>query len=193
MVTLSRRRLKRSPPGGIVDACIQVRGPDRVAISGRRFRGTAKSRQRPHPGQKIAGGSAGQGRSYVVSALAPDSAGPTDSRRFISFQRGAGCRSRGRWDGLGLRANASAPMTLEDCEVVPDVSTDRRRRGLSGHAASRNAAVQILGRRPSRSGICRAARRGRRRISTPLDLSIWVRDSGNGFCYARATCDENAN
>jgi alkylation response protein AidB-like acyl-CoA dehydrogenase len=26
----------------------------------------------------------------------------------------------GSWDGLGLRSNASAPMTLDNCPVIPE-------------------------------------------------------------------------
>jgi alkylation response protein AidB-like acyl-CoA dehydrogenase len=64
--------------------------------------------------------SAGQAHSYVVSALAPDGAGPTDSTLYLIPKGARGMSVAGPWDGLGLRANASAPMTLEDCEVVPE-------------------------------------------------------------------------
>ena len=32
---------------------------------------------------------------------------------------GLDCIVASSWDGLGMRANASAPMVLEDCEVAP--------------------------------------------------------------------------
>ena len=62
--------------------------------------------------------SAGHADSYVVSALAPEGAGPTDSTLYLVPKDAHGLSIAGAWDGLGLRANASAPMTLEDCEVA---------------------------------------------------------------------------
>jgi alkylation response protein AidB-like acyl-CoA dehydrogenase len=62
--------------------------------------------------------SAGHAQSYVVSALAPEGAGPTDSTLYLVPVETPGLSVAGPWDGLGLRANASAPMTLDDCEVA---------------------------------------------------------------------------
>src|SRR5580765_2189059 len=61
--------------------------------------------------------SAGHAQSYVVSSLAPDAKGPTDSTLYLVPAGARGLSIAGPWDGLGLRANASAPMSLEDCEV----------------------------------------------------------------------------
>ena len=61
--------------------------------------------------------SAGHAQSYVVSSLAPEGAGPTDSTLYLVPADARGLSVAGPWDGLGLRANASAPMTLDDCEV----------------------------------------------------------------------------
>jgi alkylation response protein AidB-like acyl-CoA dehydrogenase len=58
--------------------------------------------------------SAGYAQSYVVSSLAPDADGPT---LYLVPADTNGLSVAGRWDGLGLRGNASAPMTLEDCEI----------------------------------------------------------------------------
>jgi alkylation response protein AidB-like acyl-CoA dehydrogenase len=58
--------------------------------------------------------SAGYAQSYVVSSLAPDADGPT---LYLVPADTIGLSVAGRWDGLGLRGNASAPMTLEDCEI----------------------------------------------------------------------------
>jgi alkylation response protein AidB-like acyl-CoA dehydrogenase len=63
--------------------------------------------------------SAGHAQSYVVSALAPDGKGPTDSTLYLVASNRPGLSVAGPWDGFGMRANASAPMTLEDCEVEP--------------------------------------------------------------------------
>jgi alkylation response protein AidB-like acyl-CoA dehydrogenase len=61
--------------------------------------------------------SAGYAQSYVVSALAPDAATPTESTLYLVPADTNGLSVAGPWDGLGLRANASAPMTLDECEI----------------------------------------------------------------------------
>ena len=58
--------------------------------------------------------SAGCAQSYVVSSLAPDGKGPTDSTLYLVPAGVRGFSVEGSWDGLGLRANASAPMVLDD-------------------------------------------------------------------------------
>jgi alkylation response protein AidB-like acyl-CoA dehydrogenase len=61
--------------------------------------------------------SAGCAQSYVVSSLAPEGAGPLDSTLYLVPAGVRGLSVEGSWDGLGLRANASAPMMLDDCEA----------------------------------------------------------------------------
>jgi alkylation response protein AidB-like acyl-CoA dehydrogenase len=61
--------------------------------------------------------SAGCAQSYVISSLAPAGTGPTDSTLYLVPAGARGLSVEGSWDGLGLRANASAPMMLDDCEV----------------------------------------------------------------------------
>ncbi len=61
--------------------------------------------------------SAGCAQSYVVSSLAPEGKGPLDSTLYLVPAGVRGLSVEGSWDGLGLRANASAPMMLDDCEV----------------------------------------------------------------------------
>jgi len=61
--------------------------------------------------------SAGHAQSYVVSSLSPEGAGPTDLTLYLVAAGSAGLSVAGPWDGLGLRANASAPMVLDDCPV----------------------------------------------------------------------------
>ncbi len=63
--------------------------------------------------------SAGHANSYVVSSLSPEGAGLTDSTLYLVASGAKGVSIAGPWDGLGMRANASAPMALEDCEVAP--------------------------------------------------------------------------
>jgi alkylation response protein AidB-like acyl-CoA dehydrogenase len=61
--------------------------------------------------------SAGHAQSYVVSSLAPEGTGPTDSTLYVLPGETRGLSVTAPWDGLGLRANASAPIELENCEV----------------------------------------------------------------------------
>jgi len=65
--------------------------------------------------------SAGCAQSYVVSSLAPEGAGPTQSTLYLVLAGVRGLSVEGSWDGLGLRANASAPMMLDDREVGHDL------------------------------------------------------------------------
>ena len=100
--------------------------------------------------------SAGQADSYVVSALSPQSTGPTDSTLYLIARGTRGLSIAGAWDGLGLRANASAPMTLEDCEVSPESQ-------LTDDGAGFQAMLHVvlplfnLGSAAVALGICRAA------------------------------------
>jgi alkylation response protein AidB-like acyl-CoA dehydrogenase len=100
--------------------------------------------------------SAGKAHSYVVSALAPDGKGPTDSTLYLIPSDTNGLSVAGAWDGMGLRANASAPMTLEDCKVSPESQ-------LTDDGAGFQAMLQVvlplfnLGSASVALGICRAA------------------------------------
>lgn len=64
--------------------------------------------------------SAGYAHSYIVSTLSTNSASPTDSTLYYVEKGAPGLTVAGPWNGLGLRANASAPMRLENCQVSPD-------------------------------------------------------------------------
>ncbi len=100
--------------------------------------------------------SAGHADSYVVSALSPDGKGPTDSTLYLVKKGAAGMKVAGPWDGMGLRANASAPMTLEACEVADDLR-------LTDDGAGFKAMLEVvlpwfnLGQASVALGICRAA------------------------------------
>jgi alkylation response protein AidB-like acyl-CoA dehydrogenase len=63
---------------------------------------------------------------YVVSTLAPDGSGPTDSNLYAVPRIADGVTVEGGFDGLGLRGNDSAPVSL-DVEV-----TDAARLGDEG-------------------------------------------------------------
>jgi len=100
--------------------------------------------------------SAGHAQSYVVSSLAPEGKGPTDSTLYLVSADAPGLSIAGPWDGLGLRANASAPMSLEECEV-PSA------RQLTDDGAGFQAMLQVvlplfnLGSAAVSLGLCRAA------------------------------------
>jgi alkylation response protein AidB-like acyl-CoA dehydrogenase len=100
--------------------------------------------------------SAGHAHSYVVSALAPEGAGPTDSTLYLLAAETRGLSVAGLWDGLGLRANASAPIALDDCEVPSDFQlTDDG----AGFPAMLNVVLPLfsLGSSAVALGLCRAA------------------------------------
>src|SRR5437899_2875500 len=100
--------------------------------------------------------SAGHAQSYVVSALAPEGAGPTDSTLYLLPAQTRGLTVAGPWDGLGLRANASSPIALDDCQVPGDFQlTDDG----AGFPAMLNVVLPLfnLGSAAVALGLCRAA------------------------------------
>jgi alkylation response protein AidB-like acyl-CoA dehydrogenase len=100
--------------------------------------------------------SAGRAQSYVVSSLSPEGTGPTDSTLYLVPAGVRGLSVEGSWDGLGLRANASAPMVLEDCEVPGELQ-------LTDDGAGFQAMLNVvlpqfnLGTAAVALGLCRAA------------------------------------
>jgi alkylation response protein AidB-like acyl-CoA dehydrogenase len=100
--------------------------------------------------------SAGHAQSYVTSALSPDGTSATDTTLYLVLADTQGLTVAGAWDGLGLRANASAPMVLESC-VVP---ADSR---LTVEGGGFQAMLEIilplfnLGQAGVSLGLCRAA------------------------------------
>ncbi len=61
--------------------------------------------------------SAGETDSYVVSARKTGAAGPTESNLYLISKGASGLAVQGRFEGLGLAGNASAPMTLTDLSI----------------------------------------------------------------------------
>jgi alkylation response protein AidB-like acyl-CoA dehydrogenase len=100
--------------------------------------------------------SAGHADSYVVSSLSPDAKGPTDSTLYVVSSTTPGLAVSAPWDGLGLRANASAPMTLEGCFVPEEMRVTEEGAGFK-------AMLEVvlpffnLGSGAVALGICRAA------------------------------------
>jgi alkylation response protein AidB-like acyl-CoA dehydrogenase len=100
--------------------------------------------------------SAGHAQSYIVSALAPEGDGPTDSTLYVVTAETPGLSVAGPWNGLGLRANASAPVTLDECQVTTDFQlTDDG----AGFPAMLNVILPLfcLGSAAVALGLCRAA------------------------------------
>lgn len=100
--------------------------------------------------------SAGHAQSYIVSSLAPEGTGPTDSTLYLVPATAQGLSVAGPWDGLGLRANASAPMALADCEVPSELQ-------LTDDGAGFKAMLEVvlplfnLGSAAVALGLCHAA------------------------------------
>jgi alkylation response protein AidB-like acyl-CoA dehydrogenase len=61
--------------------------------------------------------SAGHADSYVSSALKDDATSPLESTIYLVHRKSAGVKVAGVFDGLGLRGNDSAPVTLEGLRV----------------------------------------------------------------------------
>ena len=61
--------------------------------------------------------SAGEADSYVVSARRAGAAGPTDVNLYLIPKGAKGFTRQGRFEGLGLAGNASAPMSLADVRI----------------------------------------------------------------------------
>jgi alkylation response protein AidB-like acyl-CoA dehydrogenase len=100
--------------------------------------------------------SAGHAQSYVVSSLAPEGMGPTDSTLYVLPAETRGLSVVAPWDGLGLRANASAPIALEDCHIPSHFQlTDDG----AGFQAMLNVVLPLfsLGTAAVALGLCRAA------------------------------------
>ncbi|PYT78475.1 MAG: acyl-CoA dehydrogenase [Acidobacteria bacterium] len=100
--------------------------------------------------------SAGHAQSYVVSALAPEGKGPTDSTLYVLPAETRGLSVAGPWDGLGLRANASAPIALDNCEVPSHFQLTE---DGAGFQAMLNVVLPLfnLGTAAVALGLCRAA------------------------------------
>jgi alkylation response protein AidB-like acyl-CoA dehydrogenase len=63
---------------------------------------------------------AGQADGYVVSTQRPGAAQPTESTLYLVTRDDGGLSVAGAWTGLGMRGNASAPMTLSDVRLGAD-------------------------------------------------------------------------
>jgi len=61
--------------------------------------------------------SAGEADSYVVSARKAGATAPTETNLYVIAKDAPGFSTEGRFEGLGLAGNASAPMSLKDVAI----------------------------------------------------------------------------
>ncbi|HXW61802.1 MAG TPA: acyl-CoA dehydrogenase family protein [Candidatus Acidoferrales bacterium] len=61
--------------------------------------------------------SAGEADSYVVSARRAGATAPTETNLYVIAKGAPGFATQGRFEGLGLAGNASAPMSLNDVAI----------------------------------------------------------------------------
>src|SRR5262245_3351901 len=61
--------------------------------------------------------SAGHADYYVVSSLAVDGKGPTDSTLYLVDRNASGLDWSTSWNGIGLKGNASGPISIRNCHV----------------------------------------------------------------------------
>jgi alkylation response protein AidB-like acyl-CoA dehydrogenase len=61
--------------------------------------------------------SAGEADSYVVSARKAGAASPTDTNLYVIAKDATGFSTQGKFEGLGLTGNASAPMSLTEVAI----------------------------------------------------------------------------
>jgi alkylation response protein AidB-like acyl-CoA dehydrogenase len=74
--------------------------------------------------------SAGHADGYVVSTLATDAITPLESTIYLVLRQDPGFTVEGAWRGLGMRGNASAPMTLENVAIDADRALSDPGKGL---------------------------------------------------------------
>jgi len=74
--------------------------------------------------------SAGHADGYVVSTLASNATQPLESTLYLVRREDAGVKVSGAWKGLGMRGNASAPMTLAHVAVGDDRALSAQGKGL---------------------------------------------------------------
>lgn len=74
--------------------------------------------------------SAGHADGYIVSTLAAAATTPVESSIYLVLKDDAGVAPSGKWRGLGMRGNGSAPMTLDNVSVTADRALTPEGKGL---------------------------------------------------------------
>ncbi|CAN5349491.1 acyl-CoA dehydrogenase family protein [soil metagenome] len=100
--------------------------------------------------------SAGHAHSYVVSAQSFDATAPTESTLWLVKKGTPGLSVAAPWDGMGLRANDSSPMTLEGVSLT---EADRLTADKTGFKTMLEVVLPLfnLGSAAVALGLCRAA------------------------------------
>lgn len=73
---------------------------------------------------------AGHADGYVVSTLDAEATQPMESTIYLVLRDDRGLSVSGAWDGLGMRGNASAPMTLDNVALGAERALTARGKGL---------------------------------------------------------------
>jgi len=75
--------------------------------------------------------SAGEADGYVVSTRTPGGATPTDTMLYLVMKGEAGMNVSGTWSALGMRGNASSPMTFENCAIPSGRALSEQSKGFN--------------------------------------------------------------
>lgn len=124
--------------------------------------------------------SANRAASFVSSAQSPGAAGPLDSALYLLRNPGEGVRPAAAFDGLGLRGNDSAPVSVEGYEVAAGDLLCAPGRGLE-------MMLQVIlpwfaaGTAGMATGLCRAAVAGTQKhlAGTGFETGGMLRDLPN--------------
>jgi len=74
--------------------------------------------------------SAGHANGYVVSTLSANGTGPLESSLYMVLADDPGVRVSGAWKGIGMRGNASSPMTLDNVRLEENRALSAPGKGL---------------------------------------------------------------
>ncbi|MBL1149836.1 MAG: acyl-CoA/acyl-ACP dehydrogenase [Armatimonadetes bacterium] len=109
--------------------------------------------------------SAGYADGYVVSTKSPMAQSATDSMLFLVLKEDKGIEVSGSWNALGMRGNASAPMSLDNVELTPDRAFTEEGKGMDMMLGVVLPWFQI-GNAATSVGICEAATQATQRHLT---------------------------
>lgn len=100
--------------------------------------------------------SAGYADGYVVSTKSPTAQSATDSMLYLVLKEDKGLEVSGSWNALGMRGNASAPMSLDNVKLAPDRAFTEEGKGMDMMLGVVLPWFQI-GNAATSVGICEAA------------------------------------
>jgi alkylation response protein AidB-like acyl-CoA dehydrogenase len=100
--------------------------------------------------------SAGEADGYVVSTQWADAESPMQSMLYLVVKGDAGVQAREPWNGIGMRGNASSPMTFEGVKVDGSRALSAEGKGMETMLGV-VLPVFMLGNAAISVGICEAA------------------------------------